>query len=593
MTEETKPYRSVSQYNTYNQCPKRYELERIKKVWQRPAAWLSQGTAVHAALEAWERSERTMSLEGMQAVFMEEYSKSIEEQAEVTPNTEYWFASGPYRGMVDIERRFGIGLEQCEKLLDWYAKHPDEKIWITPDGVPAIELEFNVELNGVPVRGFIDAVIETPNGLVVRDLKGLALDTPLPTPEGWTTMQDVTVGDQVLGSDGKPCSVTAKSEIKRIGTYIVKFDDGSEIVCDSEHIWETQTDKETTTSPKAIQEIIRTLKTPRGQSHHKVPVTMPLELPPSELPIKPYVFGCWIGDGKHTSGEISKDEELFELIAAEGYELGSEYRDPRSDVSVSRTVLGIREHLTDLGVRGNKHIPQEYLRGSVKQRLALLQGLMDTDGTWNRPRKTAVFNSTDEGIAHSVAELLHTLGQRPCVSSYKVKGFGKEVDAWYVAFTPTNGLVPFRHPRKLEAMEETGQKNNIKSTRRLIVDVVPGPDVETACIAVSSVDHTYLCGDQMIPTHNTGNQPGDTFQLATYSAAMYQMYGAVITEGDYLMGRTGKPTIPYDLTDEVQEVGTKFAEMNEKVLAGEFEPLPDDKKCNFCGVRTSCPVWNN
>lgn len=202
--------RSVSQYNTYKQCGWRYKLERVDRVWQRPAAWLSQGTAVHAALEAWERSNRTMTVEAVQDVFRTEYEASIAEQAEVTPNTEYWFASGPYRGAVDIERRYGIGLEQCEKLMAWYDKHPEETVWITPDGEPAIELGYEVEIGGVPVRGFIDVIMDTPNGLVVRDIK----TGNMPGDEfqlatyalAMKIMYDVEIltGDYFMGRTGKP-----------------------------------------------------------------------------------------------------------------------------------------------------------------------------------------------------------------------------------------------------------------------------------------------------------------------------------------------------------------------------------------------------
>lgn len=203
-------HRSVSQHNTYVQCPYRYKLEKLDRVWQRPAAWLSQGTAVHAAVEFWERSERKASLAEVQDVFREEYAKSIGEQAEITPNLDYWFASGPYKGEADIERRFGIGLEQCEKLLEWYAKHPEEKIWITPDGIPAIELPFEVTLDGVLVKGYIDAVMETPQGLVVRDLK--TGNTPGDTFQLATyaaamkVMYDVEIrfGDYLMGKTGKP-----------------------------------------------------------------------------------------------------------------------------------------------------------------------------------------------------------------------------------------------------------------------------------------------------------------------------------------------------------------------------------------------------
>lgn len=156
---DSRQHRSVSQINQYNRCPMSYKLSRIDKVWQRPAAWLGQGSAVHEAAEYWEKSGRTASLEETQDVFRESYRKHIEEAAETTPNFEYWFASGPYRGEADIERRYGIGLEQVEKYIAWYTNHPEEVIWIALDGTPGIEVGFDIDLDGVLVRGFIDAVI--------------------------------------------------------------------------------------------------------------------------------------------------------------------------------------------------------------------------------------------------------------------------------------------------------------------------------------------------------------------------------------------------------------------------------------------------
>lgn len=166
MTQTTDPfgpkkkYRSVSQLNQYTRCPHSYYLARIAMAWQRPAAWLAQGSAVHAVLEARERSGREMSLEEAQELFKEEYAKEANEALAITPNTDWWSASGPYRGDEDLERRFHIGLEQIEKYFAWTDAHPEEEIWTAPDGTPAIELEFDIDLEGIPVRGFIDAIID-------------------------------------------------------------------------------------------------------------------------------------------------------------------------------------------------------------------------------------------------------------------------------------------------------------------------------------------------------------------------------------------------------------------------------------------------
>jgi putative RecB family exonuclease len=167
------PLRSVSQLNQYIRCPMAYKLGRIDKVWARPAAWLPQGTAFHAVAEEYEKRLSdgiTMSLDEARDLFRDEYAAGIGELCDLTPNFEWWFWSGPYSGERDIERRYHIGLEQVEKFVAW-RESPGQQIWVTPDGRPAIELDFAVELDGIIVRGFIDAVVVVDGELRVRDYK--------------------------------------------------------------------------------------------------------------------------------------------------------------------------------------------------------------------------------------------------------------------------------------------------------------------------------------------------------------------------------------------------------------------------------------
>ncbi|MFD9893337.1 RecB family exonuclease [Amycolatopsis sp. NPDC059027] len=159
--EGHKPYYSVSKYKTMKDCPYRYWLERVEKVWQRPAAWFAHGTAFHTAAEEFERSGRTLTLDQAQDAFRDAYVAGINEATSETPNMAYWFSSGHYKGAADVERRFEIGLEQVTGYLEYYSEvAPREVIWITPDGTPAIELAFDVEFGGIRVVGYIDQVPE-------------------------------------------------------------------------------------------------------------------------------------------------------------------------------------------------------------------------------------------------------------------------------------------------------------------------------------------------------------------------------------------------------------------------------------------------
>jgi putative RecB family exonuclease len=144
----------------YNKCPMAYKLARVDRHWKRKAAWLYQGTALHAADEFWDRSGRTAPPEAVHAEFDRVYAEETNRALSEVPNTDYWFKSGPYAGAIDIERRHGIGHEQVDKLLAWYEKHPEEQTWIAPDGTPAIELRLEVMLGSVPVVAILDDVIQ-------------------------------------------------------------------------------------------------------------------------------------------------------------------------------------------------------------------------------------------------------------------------------------------------------------------------------------------------------------------------------------------------------------------------------------------------
>ena len=395
-------------------------------------------------------------------------------------------------------------------------------------GLSFLTQEALVVQDELQLAGSVDYLLRVPAGtagpdgqpidtdwVVVGDLKGLPLDTAIPTPGGWSTMGQLRPGDEVFGSDGAPCRVVAKSDTKRIGTFIVKFDDASQVVCDAEHLWWVVTGKNPRDYREEVLPVTEIADGVAEGKRYRVPVAGPLQLPAVELPIDPYVLGAWLGDGKHSDGSISKADDLFDVLESDGHTLGSRQVDGRSGV-VTRTVLGLRTDLRESGLLRNKHIPDQYLRADHHQRLRLLQGLMDTDGTWNAPRRAAAFNSTDKGLALAVEELLLTLGQRPNVCEYTTNGFGKTLTAYQVSFTPVD-IIPFRLPRKRErCVAGLAEKSSVeRSRRRFVKTVEPGPDVETVCIAVDSPNNTYLCTEKFIPTHNTGKHD------AAYPAGLY------------------------------------------------------------------------
>ena len=190
-------------------------------------------------------------------------------------------------------------------------------------------------MTGVPT-GFTDLDTLT-NGLHPGQLviiaarpgigKALALDTALPTPDGWTTMGEVAVGDRLLGRDGQPTTVVAATDaMTDRPCYEIRFSDGTTVVADAEHQWFTQSRAER----RAAQRIEGSIRTTEelaasvrcgsdARVNHLVPTTEPLALPSADLALPPYVLGAWLGDGHSAGARITTvDHEILMWIEADG-----------------------------------------------------------------------------------------------------------------------------------------------------------------------------------------------------------------------------------------------------------------------------------
>jgi replicative DNA helicase len=372
---------------------------------------------------------------------------------------------------------------------------------------------------GVPT-GFIDLDAVT-NGLHPGQMcvvaarpglgKALALDTPLPTPDDWTTMGEVAVGDRLIGPDGVPTTVVAATEVLHDRPcYELEFSDGSVIVADAQHQWLTDTrasrrsaqqaagqrnryrNQRTFAEVRTTEQIGATLRcrTSDHRLNHSVANCRPLHLPARQLLVPPYSLGVWLGDG--TSGAApqftSADPEIAAHVEAEGRACHSR-------------VGTLQARLRTLGVLGSKHIPRSYLRASVEQRRALLAGLLDTDGTV-AAQGHVQFTVTSKRLAHDVRELVTSLGYRCGLSSRRVRGRREASSTAYTLIFSTDDEV-FRLERKRLLHKERSQYSRARSGCRYITAVRPVRSVPVRCVQVSNDDHMYLAGRSMIPTHNS------------------------------------------------------------------------------------------
>jgi hypothetical protein len=353
-------------------------------------------------------------------------------------------------------------------------------------------------------------------------------------------MGELRDGDQVLDSNGLPCSVVKAHPIEQNPvSFRLTFDDGQEILACADHLWHTYTASELmavvnrteeykakrrgergsratgsrgqkvteliTARNKAIKkeclgqptgevrttrQIFNTLHTIRGQSNHYIQNCKPLDLPEKEFALAPYLLGIWLGDETATDSRITTiDQQILIEFKSHGF------RVEKWNDSFGYGVYGLLPILIDLGVFDNKHIPNDYLRGSYRQRLDILQGLMDMSGHVSITGSSE-FVSGNKRLADGVAELVHSMGAKAKI--YK----------WNDPFTTqtkyrvkwSSSIPSFRLGRKLAKQKP----NNRRNTRmRAIVKCEPILPVPMRCITVDSPDHLYLAGRGMIPTHNT------------------------------------------------------------------------------------------
>ena len=358
-------------------------------------------------------------------------------------------------------------------------------------------------------RGFIEPVSasnESKDGgkstFIVAD-EALALDTPLPTPGGWTTMGAVQAGDELIGSDGRPVRVLKATEVQQDrGCYRVTFEDNSSVVASDGHLWLTKV------TPSAALPRVRTTGEMLADGRKfRVPAGRAWELPAVDLPVDPYLLGYWLGDGSKNQPNLTVgDEDLAEVERILSERGIATHRLKRATDRAQRISFSRRTGFHQGGALGeafralpcwnNKHIPQEFLRGSVEQRTDLLRGLMDADGHIDKSGRCVFMGA--EKLAGGVVELLRSLGQ---VAQLRwVADVRSRDGGWFkVHFTPRSGLVPFALPRKAVRVRDHRRGADWVT----IKSIQPAPSVPVRCVAVDADDHLFAAGDGGHLTHNT------------------------------------------------------------------------------------------
>ena len=341
--------------------------------------------------------------------------------------------------------------------------------------------------------------------------KAQPLDSQVLTPQGYRRMGEIAVGDEVVVPSGELAVVDGVFPQGERDVWRLVLSDGSAVECDDEHLWIVGTscgwDRGQPPKVMTTHEIRRDTFKANGSSKWYVPPAVPVDLDDGrDLPLDPYLFGLLLGDGsfRHNLRLSTADAEILEsarAAAPSGIEIlpvsgsqcdytlrmagarGGTRRNPVIQVLRDVELWGVGSH--------GKFIPAAYLNATIKDRLALLQGLMDTDGTVQANGLSISYCSVSRRLADDVAWLVRSLGGRARVLSKKA--------AFNVSVALPREYAPFRLARKSVRLRDRPKCNTFRRGIRAVEYVGRKP---AQCISVAHPGHAYVT-DHFTVTHNT------------------------------------------------------------------------------------------
>jgi phosphate starvation-inducible PhoH-like protein len=366
--------------------------------------------------------------------------------------------------------------------------------------------------------------------------RALSLHSRLLTPTGWRKMGDIQIGDEVIGSDGKPTLVIGVFPQGKKPVYRLTMTDGASVIACAEHLWQVRTmeDKRRNKPPRVLQtqEMIGNFRC-HHQYRYELPLlSAPVEFSRKPVPLDPYSLGLLLGDGcmtgKTSPSFCTSDRELVLSLESALDSMNLSFRRKTDiDYVITNPLAGkggnkfdpVRNPLTqilrELNLSGTfsstKFIPEIYLYNDPSVRLALLQGLLDTDGgpvTQEGRTCRVQYTTTSERLKDDVLFLVRSLGgvaywrRRPAEGRKPGLARGREVfyraDAYVIDIRLPEGMEPFRLQRKAAVYREHGGGRPV----RFIKNIEPAGEQETQCISVAARDSLYVT-DDFILTHNT------------------------------------------------------------------------------------------
>ena len=443
------------------------------------------------------------------------------------------------------EYRFHINQYEEFRALFKERGYPDSIWQIDHKPVPK-GVDYNLELLlGWVLRDYQEPIVDylaapLPIAKIVEIQpgkgKGQPLSSLIKVPGGWKKMGEIKVGTQVIAKDGTTTNVTGVFPQGVKDVYKFTFADGRTALCDDSHLWRVYYKN---TSPHKRWRVVNTLEVKRLLTLYNNQIS--IDLCDSEVgsdtspPLDPYVLGLLLGNGCFAGGSITystRDHDTIDRInkaMPEGItakRLGDyNYRISGPMAGPGNELISI---LTTLGLYGTnsatKFIPSCYLHASTKQRQALLQGLMDSDGTANKLEVggSISYCSVSQKLAEDVQYLIRSLGGIAKITS-RIPTF-TYLEEKKDGLRAYNVNIRVKNPSQLFTVERKKERTNdnnqyAKGLKLRIESVEFVGREETQCISIDHPDRLYVTNDFVV-THNTLSFLAAMARLKTRFAAI-------------------------------------------------------------------------
>jgi len=389
-------------------------------------------------------------------------------------------------------------------------------------------------------REFHEAGAHYRERLFMAANQGHPLDFKILTPQGWREVGELKVGDAVIAGDGTESHITGLVDLGVKEIYEVSFDRGNlKVRCTDDHLWSVRSPQ------RGSWVVLTTAEVAQRKLKPRTPGCGVVQFSHKTLPIHPYLLGLLIGDGSFTQRQVqisSNDDFILDEVRAlvsETCEVAQSSGAHRSDWQIRTKHQGqgrrneLIDRLEEIGLQGkrseHKRVPQPYLHSSPEQRLQMLQGLMDADGSVQEKGRSVrrAFWTSSGGLAQDVAFLCRSLGGHARVQqrgrmSYKHPKTGEVrpcLPGYVVYLRLPDGVNPFRLPRKARVLPqpETRQQtfdhvwDGVRST---------GVFAPARCLQISHPSRLYIC-EGFIVTHNCGKTLSASAEIAMHATGLY------------------------------------------------------------------------